>query len=163
MEVHCIYCGCSYDVDDPEEELVPGADDDDAWDALAADHSEDCEWIATRAHRIEPEEEDDRDDRDDGDKIYLADDEWFSSREDADAAARSYVLDRATTQQRVSCVVAAYDRETGQCVESWRYRGSVDGSRSPMAIREVVTVTSTADLDANDLADALAEAMERAC
>jgi hypothetical protein len=30
---------------------VPDADDDEAWGELAAEHDDDCEWIATRAHQ----------------------------------------------------------------------------------------------------------------
>ena len=43
----CAYCG--YEA--PYENIVPPADDDEAWSALAEDHADDCEWIETRAHR----------------------------------------------------------------------------------------------------------------
>jgi hypothetical protein len=44
----CVYCGR-----DAELVPVPAVDDDDAWEALAADHAPGCEWIRTRAHRRE--------------------------------------------------------------------------------------------------------------
>jgi hypothetical protein len=33
---------------------APAADDDEAWDAEAERHEEDCEWIETRAHQLAP-------------------------------------------------------------------------------------------------------------
>lgn len=50
MAVECAYCG--RDVPGTGEEPTPAVDDDDAWIALAHHHADDCEWIATRAHRI---------------------------------------------------------------------------------------------------------------
>lgn len=32
---------------------VPAVSDDEAWEDLATQHRDDCEWIATRAHRRE--------------------------------------------------------------------------------------------------------------
>ncbi len=43
----CIYCGNLVD----DALMVPPANDDNAWIALAPGHQPDCEWIATRAHR----------------------------------------------------------------------------------------------------------------
>ena len=45
----CIYCGA--DVTGFEE--VPAVDDDAAWASLAEKHETACEWIETRAHRLE--------------------------------------------------------------------------------------------------------------
>lgn len=42
----CAYCGRS-----TTERNVPVASDDAAWLALADEHSANCEWIETRAHR----------------------------------------------------------------------------------------------------------------
>lgn len=33
---------------------VPDPDDDAAWEELADQHDDDCEWVATRAHRRDP-------------------------------------------------------------------------------------------------------------
>lgn len=44
----CAYCGS-----DPVTLTVPPTSDDAAWAELAKEHSPDCEWIATRAHRVE--------------------------------------------------------------------------------------------------------------
>jgi hypothetical protein len=46
----CIYCGRT--VSGTGEEPTPAVADDDAWAALAPQHEPDCEWITTRAHRI---------------------------------------------------------------------------------------------------------------
>lgn len=46
----CLYC----DVEVPERD-VPPVDDDEAWEELAAEHGDSCEWVRTRAHRIDPE------------------------------------------------------------------------------------------------------------
>lgn len=44
----CLYCeGVTPDITD-----VPAVDDDEGWELLAPDHLDDCEWITTRAHRI---------------------------------------------------------------------------------------------------------------
>jgi hypothetical protein len=48
--IECIYCG--REVPGTGEEQTPAVDDDDAWAELARYHYPDCEWIATRAHRI---------------------------------------------------------------------------------------------------------------
>lgn len=42
----CAHCGCDVPVTD-----LPDADDDAGWEELARDHDDDCEWVATRAHR----------------------------------------------------------------------------------------------------------------
>ena len=48
--VECIYCNA----DVPSEgEYVPAVDDDADWIRLAGLHAADCEWIETRAHRID--------------------------------------------------------------------------------------------------------------
>jgi hypothetical protein len=46
----CLYCNHLIEAED--EARVPAVDDHDAWQALAAEHAHDCEWIRTRAHRI---------------------------------------------------------------------------------------------------------------
>lgn len=46
----CVYCGCAL----TDSDSVPDTGDDAAWEKLAKEHSADCEWILTRAHRIEP-------------------------------------------------------------------------------------------------------------
>ena len=51
ITVRCAYC----DRDVPcgvGEASPPDETDDEAWDALAEDHEEWCEWINTRAHRV---------------------------------------------------------------------------------------------------------------
>lgn len=49
----CIYCNaeCSHG------DLVPEVSDDAAWDALSREHGSDCEWILTRAHRVDAPED----------------------------------------------------------------------------------------------------------
>lgn len=47
----CAYCGALLD----EEGEVPAVDDDEAWAALALEHADGCDWVETRAHRLEPE------------------------------------------------------------------------------------------------------------
>ena len=42
----CLYCG--YECED----LCPPVDDDDAWSQVAMQHDDECEWVRTRAHRI---------------------------------------------------------------------------------------------------------------
>ena len=44
----CIYCDslCA------DRTIVPDVDDAPAWASLAPEHEIDCEWIATRAHRL---------------------------------------------------------------------------------------------------------------
>ena len=51
MTTECAYCG--HDVPGNGEEPTPAVDDDDTWANLANHHADDCEWIATRAHRID--------------------------------------------------------------------------------------------------------------
>lgn len=45
----CIYC--QHEVSDPN--TVPAVSDTDAWDRLAEEHAADCEWVTTRAHRLD--------------------------------------------------------------------------------------------------------------
>jgi transcription elongation factor Elf1 len=47
----CEYCG--YEAEMSEMENVPAVDDDAAWFDLAEKHSDSCEWVQTRAHRME--------------------------------------------------------------------------------------------------------------
>ncbi len=47
----CLYCGAR-NVDIAWAD-TPAVDDDDTWAELAAQHYTHCEWIETRAHRIE--------------------------------------------------------------------------------------------------------------
>jgi hypothetical protein len=51
-EVECAYCGITVP-GCPDCPNAPPADDDDAWAELAEHHADGCEWIATRAHRID--------------------------------------------------------------------------------------------------------------
>ena len=46
----CAYC----DAEVANSDTLPGVGDDDSWRELSRDHERYCEWIATRAHRIEP-------------------------------------------------------------------------------------------------------------
>jgi hypothetical protein len=48
--IECAYCG--REVPGTGEEQTPAVDDDDAWAQLARYHYPDCEWIITRAHRV---------------------------------------------------------------------------------------------------------------
>lgn len=48
-EVECAYCGRTH----TPPSAVPALDDDEAWADMAPDHADYCEWIATRAHRVE--------------------------------------------------------------------------------------------------------------
>lgn len=48
-EVECAYCGRSQ----VPPSAVPALDDDHAWANMAGDHDDECEWIRTRAHRVE--------------------------------------------------------------------------------------------------------------
>lgn len=50
-QVECIYCNTM--IDAGTNEFVPDVDDDDAWNELSEKHGLECEWIETRAHRIE--------------------------------------------------------------------------------------------------------------
>lgn len=45
----CAYCDRTH----TPSAAVPALGDDAAWKALAEDHDERCEWIATRAHRLD--------------------------------------------------------------------------------------------------------------
>jgi len=45
----CAYCAHEVQADDYG--TVPAADDDAEWTRLAPQHTGDCEWISTRAHR----------------------------------------------------------------------------------------------------------------
>lgn len=47
----CVYCGVEHSGDDSQP--VPALTDDEAWTALAVEHADDCEWIATRAHKLD--------------------------------------------------------------------------------------------------------------
>ena len=47
----CLYCGRVGPLLD--DRGVPGVGDDDAWAELAGEHEPTCEWVATRAHRLE--------------------------------------------------------------------------------------------------------------
>lgn len=58
VKTECAYCGRDVpgsaggrDVPGSGDEQVPALADDGEWSDLAAHHSADCEWIATRAHR----------------------------------------------------------------------------------------------------------------
>lgn len=46
----CAYCNRTVS----DGDLVPAVDDDEEWTRLATDHAPDCEWIVTRAHRVDP-------------------------------------------------------------------------------------------------------------
>jgi len=46
----CAYCDAEFVI----AIFVPAVGDDDSWRELSRDHERYCEWIATRAHRIEP-------------------------------------------------------------------------------------------------------------
>jgi len=45
----CAYCNAETD-----NNTVPGVGDDATWQELATEHEASCEWIATKAHRVEP-------------------------------------------------------------------------------------------------------------
>jgi len=45
---HCLYCFAEV----ADHEPIPAVDDDEGWYALALDHTEQCEWILTRAHQL---------------------------------------------------------------------------------------------------------------
>jgi len=45
----CAYCGAEH----APSSSVPALDDDAAWDELADDHESHCEWVLTRAHRLD--------------------------------------------------------------------------------------------------------------
>jgi len=50
----CLYCGAEV-----SDLSVPDLHDDAAWRALAGAHQESCEWVATRAHRLDSHGRDD--------------------------------------------------------------------------------------------------------
>jgi hypothetical protein len=50
--IECVYCGAT--VPDRGDGPPPAVDDAAAWRDLREEHAEDCEWITTRAHRIDP-------------------------------------------------------------------------------------------------------------
>lgn len=57
-EAYCLYCDMTsspmYSFGErPDPEEVPAVDDDDSWANMAQWHADDCEWIATRAHRVD--------------------------------------------------------------------------------------------------------------
>lgn len=43
---------CTYCERDITTDKGPGLHADSAWAALAVEHTRDCEWVATRAHRL---------------------------------------------------------------------------------------------------------------
>lgn len=45
----CAYCNAEVA---SEFDIVPEIDDDEAWRELAQYHSTQCEWVLTRAHRV---------------------------------------------------------------------------------------------------------------
>ncbi len=45
--VDCAYCDALVNPKD-----VPTVDDDETWQRIASAHSVDCEWVLTRAHRV---------------------------------------------------------------------------------------------------------------
>ena len=56
----CAYCGELVSTDDSYinqagyvQHGVPNIDDDEAWSALATEHGAGCEWVTTRAHRLD--------------------------------------------------------------------------------------------------------------
>lgn len=44
----CAYCESVT----PDGTIVPAADDDELWALIAPEHDANCEWVATRAHRL---------------------------------------------------------------------------------------------------------------
>lgn len=47
----CLYCNAELTAD--QDAPVPAISDDEGWGLLAEEHHAGCEWIATRAHRVE--------------------------------------------------------------------------------------------------------------
>lgn len=47
----CAYCGREV----RDAEYVPAVYDDFSWALEAEEHASDCEWVLTRAHRLEPD------------------------------------------------------------------------------------------------------------
>jgi hypothetical protein len=54
--VECLYCEGYFEVRGVDPEEVPAVTDDAAWDRLAKAHTDGCEWVRTRAHRINLED-----------------------------------------------------------------------------------------------------------
>ena len=50
----CAYCGADLPAE-AEDVKPPAVDDDEAWAELAKEHGTGCEWVETRAHRLEVE------------------------------------------------------------------------------------------------------------
>jgi len=48
--IECHYCRRELTAD--QDAPVPAVGDDEAWEDLAEEHDEDCEWILTRAHNL---------------------------------------------------------------------------------------------------------------
>ena len=46
--VVCVYCGA-----DVHDVPAPHVGDADAWAAIAREHADWCDWVETRAHRID--------------------------------------------------------------------------------------------------------------
>lgn len=46
----CAYCGAYAG----QRDDVPSADDGAAWAEIAEEHYDNCEWVATRGHRVDP-------------------------------------------------------------------------------------------------------------
>lgn len=44
---------CDREIPEADRSTVPGPGDDAGWDRLAGQHAPGCEWIATRAHRLD--------------------------------------------------------------------------------------------------------------
>lgn len=49
----CVYCDAS--IGNPAALTIPAVDDDEGWKRMACEHHPDCEWVRTRAHRLEQE------------------------------------------------------------------------------------------------------------
>jgi len=44
----CEYCGVEF-----EGKIVPELDDEEGWSIVALEHDQACEWVLTRAHRMD--------------------------------------------------------------------------------------------------------------
>lgn len=51
----CAYCDHAV----TEHATVPALDDGDAWATIATEHADDCEWVTTRAHRLDEDDDED--------------------------------------------------------------------------------------------------------
>lgn len=49
--IRCLYCDALLSAEQ-NDRPNPAIDDDEAWAEIATEHAADCEWIATRAHRV---------------------------------------------------------------------------------------------------------------